>query len=600
MHLLSRSAARAIAAVLVLPALGGCAYYNTFYLAKKYYGEGRRAQERATTDQPAPEAIAKYELTVRQCNKLLTDYPKSKYVDDASYLLGASLYGKGDYPAALRRLEDFLAKYPGSPFVADAQFVKGLAHFRLKEYARADSVFRAVEAAYPKFRQRWALCFYAGETQAASKQYAAATDWYRHAYRAGEKRRERGIALTRLADVLVSAGRDDSAEVVYAQALKVEEGAKQRFEIAMRRGETLERLKRYQEALDYYKSLRPLALPEKREGELELRIDDCLGLLGRHEEAIAGYRDLVQRYAHSNTAYEAQFEIGYLYESRLNDFEGAAREYDKLKAEPPSTFADQAARRSRNLIALKGYREQVEADTTQAAARAAFLLAEIYYFQLSRVDSAFRQYGLVEREFPRSPYAPKAGYARAWIAMRDRSDTASASALTDSVVRRYRGSRYVESALNLWKNWSGREDERAALLDSLLEHPDTSMASVYREPEPEPEPELQVARDTTRMEPARLTPEQMRARMDSIQAVRIRLLKQGQAPYRRRKQAVPGAFIGPRGGEVEADSLPELEGPDSTGTGSSPSAPADTTRSEEPGSTAPPDSAPLPVVGPTR
>jgi tetratricopeptide (TPR) repeat protein len=619
MRLPSRSPVRAVAPVLVLLALGGCAYYNTFYLAKKYYGEGRRAQEQAPTDQPSPAAISKYELTVRQCNKLLTEYPKSKYVDDANYLLGASMYGRGDYRDALRQLQDFSTRFPKSPFIADAQFTEGLAHYRLREYGKADSILRAVNEAYPEFRQRWSLYYYAGETRNGMKQYDAAAAWYRRAFEAAKKRRQRGIALTSLGDALASADRDDSAAVVYAQAMKVEERAPLRFDIALKRGEALERLKRYDEELDFYKSLRPLAPAERREAELDLRINGCLALLGRHEEAIAGYRELIELNPHGNVAHEAQFEIGYIYESRLNDFDAAAREYDKLKTEPTSTFGDQAARRSRNLTALKSYRAKIEADTTQAAARAEFLLGELYYFQLNRVDSAFQQYDVVEKEFPRSPYAPKAGYARLWIAMQDRGDTAAAAALTDSVARRYRGSDYVESALYLWKNWSGRTDARTALLDSLLEHPDTSMASVYREPEPEPEPEpeLQAARDTTRHVQPQLTPEQARAYRDSLEEVRILLLEQGRAFYRKRKFAVPGRYGGGGAPGAGADTAAHwTNGADTTRTEPDAGAPADTTRAVEgppvPADTtragppppdsirAAPDSTALPTVVPTR
>ena len=46
--------------------------------------------------------------------------------------------------------------------------------------------------------------------------------------------------------------------------------------------------------------------------------------------------------------------------------------------------------------------------------------------------------------------------------------------MTDSIAERYRGTRYAESALYLWRRWSGRSDERTALLDSLLANPDTS------------------------------------------------------------------------------------------------------------------------------
>jgi TolA-binding protein len=579
--------ARQLAAVSVLLALGGCAYFNTFYLAKRHYGDAQKAQERSTSSAPAPDAVGKYDAAIRQCNKLLTDHPKSKWADDAMYMMGASYYGKGDYPEALRRLREFRQKYPGSPFVPDARFTEGLAHFRLREYLRADSVFTEVDRAYPKFRRHYELYFHAGETQAGLKRWDEAVSWYGRAYDAGERRRDRGTALTRLADALASAERYDSASAVYGQAIRVEERAKQRFEIGFRLGDALKKGKHYEEALDHYLDMRPLAPAEKREAELELRIYDILALLGRSEEAIAGYREIVEKYPRTAVASEAQFQIGYIYETSLGDFDGAAREYDRLKSDPPSAFVDQGARRARGLATLREYRQKAEGDTAQAKARAAFMLAELYYFQIGKPDSAFVQYATVEREFPLSPYAPKAGYARLWIAARDRADTLQAAALTDSMARRYRGSRYVESALHLWKTWSGRTDERVALLDSLLENPDTSMAAVYREPEPEPEDTAVVVRG--------LTPEQKKAQLDSLAAVRAQQLREGKAPYRRQKLEQPGSFTNVPDTLVTSRPAPQPAQPDSTRVEPPPA--ADSARAAP---TAPPDTSNVIRVVPGR
>ncbi len=591
---LARSA-RALAAGLILLAVAavGCAYYNTFYLAKRYYGEGQRAQEKSTSDSPTPEAAAKYDAAARQCNKVLTEYAKSKWADDAAYLLGASLYGKGEYRDAIKQLQSFRAQYPKSPFAPEARFVEGLAHHRLKEYPQADSILSEVDAAYPKFPRRWALYYYAGESKAAEKRYAEAIAWYGRALDAGDRRRDRAAALRRMGDALVRAGRADSAYVVYDRALKTEERATQRFEIALLRGTALREMKRYQEALDFYKDWRALAPAEKREGDLELRINECLALLGRYQEALAGYQDLVKTYPHTTVAYEAQFRIGYLYEASLNDLDAAGREYEKLKAEPPSSFATQAVRRAQNLATLREYRRKLESDTTQARARAAFMMAELTYFQLEKVDSAFIQYDLVERDFPGSPYAPKAGYARLWIATHDHRDTAEAAALTDSVVRRYRGSRYVDNALYLWRRWSGRTDARTALLDSLLVHPDTSTVAQYREErEPSPPP------DTTQIAIPLLSPEQIRAREDSLEAVRVRLLDEGKAPYRTRKFRLPEGQKPTKESEEVADTIRVESAPAPADTASTaPPAAADTTQT---GSPAPPDTSTLPTVVPLR
>ena len=618
MHMPLARSARALAAGLILLAVtaAGCAYYNTFYLAKRYYAEGQRAQDKSASDVPTPEAATKYDSAIRQCQKVLTEYGDSKWADDAAYLLGASLYGKGEYRDALKQLQTFRTKYPKSPFAPEARFMEGLANYRLKQYPQADSILQEVDAANPKFARGWALCYYAGESKAAEKRYAEAVAWYVRAAKAGDRRRDRATALRRMGDAFIEAQHADSAEVAYGRALTEEDRATPRFELALLRGDALRQSKRYQDALDLYKYWLPFGPVEKREGDVQLRIDECLALLGRPQEALAGYQDLVLRYPHTNVAYEAQFQIGYLYETSLNDLDAAGREYEKLKAEPPSSFSTQAVRRAQNLATLRDYRQKLESDTTHARARAAFMLAELNYFRLEDVDSAFGQYAVVEREFPESPYAPKAGYARLWIATHDHGDTVEAAALTDSVVRRYRGSRYVDNALYLWRRWSGRIDARSALLDSLLEHPDTSSVARFREePEPPPPP------DTTRVAPPPLTPQQLTARQiqardDSLEAVRVRLLDEGKAPHRIRKFRLPEGQKPPqapaqssaparadttRAGSTPADTTRAAEAPAPADTARTappaPPAAADTSQTRR---SAPPDTSTLPTVVPLR
>ncbi|HEY6052074.1 MAG TPA: tetratricopeptide repeat protein [Thermoanaerobaculia bacterium] len=515
-----------ILGLVLLIAASGCAYYNTFYLAKKYYREGTRAQEKSLTDEPSPEAATKYDLVIRQCTKVLTDYPKSKWVDDASYMMGAALYGKRDYAAAMTRFQEFPTKFPKSPYLADARYMEGLSQYRRKEYLVADSIFRDVDTRFPKFPRRWELYYYAGETQSQLKYYAAAAYWYDRALSAAKARHEHSDALRRLGDTYVLADRPDTAVVLYARCLKVEDRGKTRLDVAFSRGDALRKMRKYQEALDFFQEWKVFASAESREGELGLRIYECMALLGRVNEAIGGYRNLIQKFPRTSVAYDAQFRIGYLYESELQDFDGAAREYDLLRNSPQSEFSTQALRRAQNLSTLRQFRTALASDTTQTRAGAAFMMAELYYFQLEKPESALIQYRRVEWEFPRSVYAAKSAYARLWIAAHDRGDTLGAMALTDSIAKRYRGTRYAESALYLWKRWSGRTDARTALFDSLLANPDTSRAAWF---EPEVEARLLMPPvDTVAVDARqgyRAAPEDS-ARIDSLRALARKLTEE--------------------------------------------------------------------------
>lgn len=560
---------------ILLAVFTGCAYYNTFYLAKRYYREAQRAQERSVTDTTTPEAAAKYDATIRQCAKIVVDYEKSKWVDDAIYLMGASMYGKGDYAGAIKKFGELRAIAPKSPFVPDSKLMEALSRLKRKEYTEAQSLFREVDGQYPSFRRGWELYFHAGECEAGLKNYDAALTWYERATKAARQRRERADAMRRIGDALVAAKRYDEAQAVYAECLKVEERGGRRLDLALKRGGALQELKRFDEALAFYESWKGHALAEKRDGEVYLRIGECMALTGRVKEAIEGYGKIVTQFPRTSAAYEAQFRIGYLYESQLGDLDAAGREYEKLKSEPPSEFATQASRRASNLSAMSQYRHTLLTDTTQARPRAAFLLAELYYFQLEKLDSALIQYAAVERDFPTSPYAPKAGFARLWIVTHDRGDTAAAAALTDSVATRYRRTRYAESALYLWKRWSGRTDERTALLDSMLANPDTTIARERLEAllEPSAPATPQLADSASARLPIRveLTPAE-KARLDSL-ATYTRALLRAQ-----RGEKTP----------AEPPPVPVPAVADTSQTRIPPAAPLD------------PDSSSAPVIGPVR
>jgi hypothetical protein len=223
----------------------------------------------------------------------------------------------------------------------------------------------------------------------------------------------------------------------------------------------------------------------------------------------------------------------------------------------------------------------MDSDTTQAKAKAAFLLAELYYFQLEKADSALLLYREVETNFPTSVFAPKSAYARLWIAAYDRQDTLGTMALTDSMAEHYRGTRYAESALYLWKRWSGRTDERTALLDTLLANPDTSRYAAF-EPEPEPELTLPVlpvtAADSAAM--AMRAGYQMTAqdsaRIDSLRAERVREME--------RRAAAGGGHAPPRPSGTVQTVPPQT--PDSSASGAG-TAPDSGTAQQQAGPTAP-------------
>ena len=88
---------------------------------------GARALSRADQDD---EAIVWY-------RKVVADYPRSPYAEEAAFLAGWLEFNRGNYTKAIAPLEKSLAKYPKSKWVDDALWYLGLSHYFLGEWARA-------------------------------------------------------------------------------------------------------------------------------------------------------------------------------------------------------------------------------------------------------------------------------------------------------------------------------------------------------------------------------------------------------------------------------------------------------------------------------
>ena len=80
-----------------------CAYYNTFYLARKDFNKAE--ENRRNTPNPQVQT-ALYTEAIKKASKLLEFYPKSKWVDDALLLIGKSYYYQAEFTKAERKFRE--------------------------------------------------------------------------------------------------------------------------------------------------------------------------------------------------------------------------------------------------------------------------------------------------------------------------------------------------------------------------------------------------------------------------------------------------------------------------------------------------------------
>ncbi len=444
-------------AALVLSSLAGCAYYNTLYLAKRYY-------TRSLND--VPYALDKNDLlspvqfgnSITLVKKLIAQYPRSKWVDDAYVLWAKSLIANEDPREAIRMLEEYPTLYPKGSEASEATFYLGVAYLRARKYERALETLDRFLVSNPKkdlepyanLERSRALLALERPGEAAEAAGRVVQRFPKNALGA-RARLARAQAL--IAQKEFDRARDDYRALGHRAATDED-----RLTYLLFEADCLEGGQKYDEALALLRG----ALSHEREplradttggrlltgptdafaqryGRLLTRVGTVHLRAGRLEEALSAYTRVLDDYPHTILGAEAQYRIGYAWETAGDDFEKARAEYGRVNEQGPGTsFSDQANARLSSLDQLAAFRKG-GGDTLTRAADGEFLLAEQYLFQLDRPDRALEEYQRIATRFSGTPFEAKALTAQGWVLSRKLKRREAGDSLFWQVVREHSG-----------------------------------------------------------------------------------------------------------------------------------------------------------------
>lgn len=560
---------RAVGRLLLLTGLlvgmSGCAYYNTFYLARKYYTQGEVEQRKDTTGRLSPAAADRWDKSIKQAQKVLQRYPNSKWTDDALFLIGKAYFGREEYGSSRQYFQQLLDSYPNSEYALEARFWTARTWAAETDYARASDAFKEILAAGPPASWADQVLYAQGEVEFAREDYTGATGYYRQLAERYPNGTRAFDALTRIGDAAFQRRQWAEAQKAYTGAMARARGTKERLDLRLKIGQCMEKIEKFDEALDLYRQTSielvgvnrynqitadPMAGISNREqleselakqgsdnpddpnysqnhynsnnagnngtngnydpnaagnanfgsaavlaqyqqaGDLNrraaaeaiqqdplaaqlprilLRQGLCLSARGDQKGAISTFRAIVTAYRGTAEASEAQYRIGYINEVELQDYTAARKAYDDVKTQGQSLFGEQATKRSGNLarlIALAAADTVKGAKATkkslEAEAERAFLAAELFMFQQEKPDKALEQYAIVEADFPKSSFAPRAALARAWILTNAMGDTAGGAQIYRDIADKYQGSDAWRMAYQLVHGEPPKEAPRVA------------------------------------------------------------------------------------------------------------------------------------------
>lgn len=326
------------------------AYFNTYYNAERVFDEAEaevQAQRLAArvADETDPVQLSsqtkqKFNQVIEKCSKLLQFYPKSKWVDDALFLIGASYYYLGDDQKAQRKFTELLSTFPKSGLVFKSNIWLAKSLYRMRSYPEAAQILEdLIQSALEEKSEEIAIegMFLLGRTFSDQKAYAQSIQVYRRIIGATDDDRARSRAQVIIGYLFAEQDSLQNASEAYGAVSQFDPDENSRVEAGYQRAVILNRIGKHEEALETLIRLRK----EIRDSDLYPRVDlelaNTYNNMNLLDNAIDQYRFVDTTYARTEVSAKGYFSLGQLYEKKLIDYYKAMASYDKARNEFPKS-----------------------------------------------------------------------------------------------------------------------------------------------------------------------------------------------------------------------------------------------------------------------
>lgn len=428
---------------LLIILFSGCAYFNTFYNAQNYYRQGKKL----ITNDTLKIDSEFFDKTIEKATSVIVKYPKSRYVDDALFMMGASYYYKGDYARALEKLDFLAVNYPESKFYDDLLYYKGLAYYKQKKYS--DAIIVLKEALQSKDYHTKALIILS-YIYFEEKNYPALTKTTEELLKMRLSAQDKRGLLRLMADAQFNQKLYADALQSYNKLLTLTRLPEEHKKLKLKIAEIYLQMGTFEKCKEF--------LEGEQEPEFRSILADLYVELDSIKQAKALY--LEAAISTPDPVFSAQVfsKLAQLYNNE-DSLDLAIAYYDSAvnRSMGSGIVGRDSKKMAKILRRVKSLTE--EAEHTD---RSHFLLAELYLVDLQAPERAVEEYKKVYLNYAHSKWAAKALYAHFWIAHNVFKDDRLAEELALQLTKKYPGSTYARSVEPLFtkKKDKGLEEKR--------------------------------------------------------------------------------------------------------------------------------------------
>ena len=320
--------------LLTVVLFSGCAYYNTFYNAQEYYDEAEKLRLEKDGESIPISAMDKYGKTIIKCQKVIEEFPESKYVKQAYLLMGKSRYYRSDYDLAIDNLN--LVMNEGRPkVIEEARYWRALCKWKKGSVSAGLGELNDLldKSGSKDIRAKCYLSL--AEIAKESKDLDLSLSYLQEAGKLTVNRNEKGVIYGRLSEMAFNRQDFTLATEGYNNVIshslskdKVENAHLQILKI-------LRMQKNYRSA---QKKIKAMLLDDKFSriaGELELELVQLYKAQGDRSDIESRLETIVNDYQRTTVSAEGYYQLGRIYTSEKWELE-KAREYFEMVSKESS------------------------------------------------------------------------------------------------------------------------------------------------------------------------------------------------------------------------------------------------------------------------
>ena len=468
--------------VVIFLCSGGCAYYNTFYNAQQYYEEAEKIRLQKEGKTIPITALDKYGKTIQKCQKVLSDYPESKFRTDAFLLMAKSKFYRKDYDLAIDDIR-IVTQEGNDNQIEEAQYLRALCKWKKGNAQTGINELTILLNISPSKEIQSKCHLSLAEIAQELKDSDLAMSHLLDGAKLTKSRDQKGVIYGRLAEMAFNKEDYDIAKDSYANVI-TNSLSKEKIENAhLQLLKILRIQKNYKAASRKIKGMLTDDKFKRIAGNLELELVQLYRAQGEISEIETRLESIVNDYPRTPVSAEAYYLLGKIYTSQKWDLNKAKEYFDQVSKESSkSLFSPMGKSLSKAIGTYQEAQKDLEThltiltqDTTQistesdtsvfdpetgeaiietlnplvSAVTPDRTIPELYYqladleaFSFKRYAQGIQYLNQINSEYPESPFHAKSIFTMAFM-FENMADSVNAQSTRDHLLESFPNSEYA-------------------------------------------------------------------------------------------------------------------------------------------------------------